>query len=343
MASIKLLWRFLEKKDTIWHDWVECNLIRGRTIWEAAVYPNASVRWKNILIIRDTVRPKIKFMIGSGQNVDFWEDWWCLSGPLIKQQGLRRARVRAYLGELKVSQFINQGVWDCTELNLPSEILEAIQRTPIHRNRDDWPIWTPTNSRNLSSKTVYEEVRARGQIGHWNKLFWFKKHIPKFSFISWLVAMGRISTFDKMRNWNISVNSECLLCNAADENRNHLFFECYFSKSILKKGFQWCCTRFPAEDSSWDTIYTWFIDHVKGNSFREHVLKIFWTSCIHRIWMERNHRLHNRSLLRWERIVAQIKNDVALACSNLKNIPNSALHSDICQNWGISPLILSVA
>lgn len=36
--------------------------------------------------------------------------------------------------------------------------------------------------------------------------------------------------------------------------------------------------------------------------------------------------------------MTMIKNDVAFTCSSLKNTPNYALHSDICQNWGIDPL-----
>lgn len=87
--------------------------------------------------------------------------------------------------DLRVCHFIKQGCWNVSDLNLPRDILDAIIRTTIHSDRDDWPIWVPTNASELTTKTVYEEVRARGQRGHWNDLFWFKNYIPKFSFMAW--------------------------------------------------------------------------------------------------------------------------------------------------------------
>lgn len=245
--------------------------------------------------------------------------------------------------ELKVHNLIKGNAWDCSDIELPNEIIEEIKRTPIFRGCEDHPIWVPTNSRVLSSKAVYEEIRFRGQRGPWITLFWFRGHIPKFSFIAWLVAKGRIPTFDKLRAWNFQVSGNCLLCSNFDETRDHLFFGCCYSKHILEFGFKWTCTRPPTGDKLWPTIVDWFSVHTRGNSFRKCVLKIFWTCCIHKIWKERNQRLHQGEGQSCERILMQIKNEVALACAQFNNIKRTATNWDICHSWGIDTKVLSPA
>lgn len=152
-----------------------------------------------------------------------------LYGPLIQQQELRRARMYGLNRSLKVSQIIKEGVWDCSELNLPHHIKEAIYSVPIHRDMPDKPVWVPNNAKVLPSKVIYDEVRQRGVRGDWNNLIWFSKHIPKFSFVTWLVALGRINTLDKLRTWSIETDSVCLLCMNNEETRDHLFFSCEYS------------------------------------------------------------------------------------------------------------------
>lgn len=132
---------------------------------------------------------------------------------------------------------------DCSNLELSREIIEEIKQTPIYSGMEDRPIWNPTNSMELTSKIVYDEVRIRGNRGYWKDLIWFKGHIPKFSFVTWMVAKGRIPTFDRMIAWNLQTSGICLLCGDSIETRDHLFFDCSYSKHILETGLQWTCTR----------------------------------------------------------------------------------------------------
>lgn len=341
VTSIKLIWRYLENKNSIWHDWVRQKFLKGRSIWVISPPASASIRWKAIMKVREDIRHKIKFVIGNGQQVDFWEDWWCYTGPLILQPGIRRARLRELNGAATVEQIIKDGVWECDNLELPAYLLEAIYQTPIHREQPDRPLWVPSNSMQPSSKVFFNEIRARRQRGYWSSLFWFKGHVPKFGFFAWLVSLGRISTFDKMIEWNIPVNNSCLLCHDSEESRNHLFFECKYSKQLLQLGFQWCCTTSIPGDKSWPNVLNWFVTNARGCSFRKFVLKTFWICCIHRIWKERNLRLHHGREQNWERLMVHIKNEVAMSCSNLKNIKRNATHWEICQSWGINLNILS--
>lgn len=48
--------------------------------------------------------------------------------------------------------------------------------------------------------------------------------------MAWLVALGRIHTFDKLRAWNLIADSTRLLCYNVEESRDHNFFDYDFQK-----------------------------------------------------------------------------------------------------------------
>lgn len=58
----------------------------------------------------------------------------------------------------------------------------------------------------------------------WARGIWFSMATPKFTFITWLAMLDRLSTMDRVSKWNQGVDTTCVLCNDATETRNHLFF-----------------------------------------------------------------------------------------------------------------------
>ena len=85
---------------------------------------------------------------------------------------------------------------------------------------------------------------------YWHKTIWFKEHIPRNAFISWLALRRRLPTKDRLRRWGLNVSGTCVLCNLEIETHRHLFFECfslawYGSLLLLKFGFlllTLCCS-----------------------------------------------------------------------------------------------------
>ena len=73
---------------------------------------DASWSWKNILALRDEVRPFIKSQLSDGQSITFWFDTWVSNAPLsnlcshrdILELGLNKFN--------KVSDFLVDGQWD---------------------------------------------------------------------------------------------------------------------------------------------------------------------------------------------------------------------------------------
>lgn len=60
--------------------------------------------------------------------------------------------------------------------------------------------------------------------------------MPKHAFICWLTIMNRLPTKDRLLKWGLNVDVMCLLCGAAEESRDHVFFSCPFAKEFVV----WC-------------------------------------------------------------------------------------------------------
>jgi hypothetical protein len=61
---------------------------------------------------------------------------------------------------------------------------------------------------------------------------WNSKALPKLKVFSWLLMIDRLNTKDLMlrKHWHIESGPECVLCQQVImEDRDHLFFECFFA------------------------------------------------------------------------------------------------------------------
>lgn len=79
---------------------------------------------------------------------------------------------------------------------------------------------------------VWNIIRLRGTRQRWNKLIWGSYVSPKHSFISWLAIQNKLLTKDRLRSWGCDVEEICVLCGAACETRDHLFFTCFFKEFV---------------------------------------------------------------------------------------------------------------
>lgn len=72
-------------------------------------------------------------------------------------------------------------------------------------------------------------LRGDVDVEPWTKAIWTSRSIPRQSFHVWLLALNRIPTRDRLLSWGLQVPPLCLLCNNANESRDHLYWDCGFS------------------------------------------------------------------------------------------------------------------
>lgn len=69
-----------------------------------------------------------------------------------------------------------------------------------HEDIEDSVIWTLSTAGTYSTKSVWEALRSKAPEVGWWPMVWYKKHVPRWSFILWLAILGRLSTKDRLHN-----------------------------------------------------------------------------------------------------------------------------------------------
>lgn len=102
----------------------------------------------------------------------------------------------------------------------------ARERIKLEGNR---VVWTESPNGSFSVRSAWGCLRPRGPSVVWHKIVWFSRMIPRHAMILWLAMRKRLSTLDKLAAFGITQRTRCILCEADEENHEHLFFSCSFS------------------------------------------------------------------------------------------------------------------
>ena len=84
----------------------------------------------------------------------------------------------------------------------------------------------------FSTSQTWDIIREKSPKVTWSKGIWFTGATPKFSFLIWVAIHNRLAIGDRILRWNPQAMTTCWLCKAAFETRDHLFFECDYSKEV---------------------------------------------------------------------------------------------------------------
>ncbi|XP_038990693.1 uncharacterized protein LOC120113695 [Hibiscus syriacus] len=140
----------------------------------------------------------------------------------------------------------------------------------------------------VRDKWIWDKVRICRDKVRWHKIIWFPAHIPKFSLISWMAILDRLSTKDRLIRFGLTMDADCVVCGTGLESRDHLFADCPFSREVWNAVLSSC--GFRSVMLNWDDRLNWLIDNLRGNSLRVRILKLAWTAFLYYIWEERNYR-----------------------------------------------------
>ena len=275
-------------------EWVRSSLLKQGSIW--AVKDNTclgSWMWKKVLKYRDIAKSLYRTEIKNGARTSFWFDNWSDMGRLIDIAGDRgiidmgiakHATVaEAWTNRRRRRHRVNY-------LNQMEEILSLKWQSQQHE--EDRVLWRGKNDAfhtTFSTKDTWNHTRTTTNKVAWYKGVWFAQAIPKLAFCMWLAVQNRLSTGDRMVQWNMGVEPTCVLCNSELENRDHIFFSCSYAKEVWE----------PLAKTIYKTRYTtdWqAIIHSVSNHWPNRI-EGFLARCvlqatIHTIWRERNERKH---------------------------------------------------
>ena len=128
-----------------------------------------------------------------------------------------------------------------------------------------------------------KQFTHKGRLFFWHRQVWFQGRILKHAFITWVIARNRLGTRDRMRSRGLQVPSTCVLCNAADETRHHLFFDCSYSSEV----WAFFCSRLNINPPSlFEDGLRWLRNPSLGE-FVKLIIKLVYQAGLYSIWKER--------------------------------------------------------
>lgn len=293
VCMLKLIWRILSAR-SLWVDWVQRELVRSSSFW---TIPEGRVAgswmWRKILKYRDLAKDFHRVEIHDGRSASFWHDRWSALGVLFTTLGPR--------GFIDLGLSSDATVADAVSLRgrrhrqdfliRVSHELDVI-RTRGLTTQEDVAVWRGVSGafkHSFSTKETWDQLRNSSPKVDWHSGVWFSKATPKFSFVVWLAAKNRLSTGDRMRVWNVAVNPKCCFCNAPMESRDHLFFDCAYSREI------WLGLMGGLLSTSYSHSWRDLIGLLTGNALDAKtlfLLRYCFQCVVHTIWLERNQRRH---------------------------------------------------
>ncbi|KAK7260138.1 hypothetical protein RIF29_25934 [Crotalaria pallida] len=98
--------------------------------------------------------------------------------------------------------------------------------------------WLHSSDGSYSIKSGYSVLMNDNQPFAGFRIAWNSFSVPKHAFIVWLTLHDRLKTRSRLSHF-LHILTVCNFCNSGVETRNHLFFACDWSSSLLEPACNW--------------------------------------------------------------------------------------------------------
>ncbi|XP_062093420.1 uncharacterized protein LOC133799418 [Humulus lupulus] len=142
----------------------------------------------------------------------------------------------------------------------------------------------------------------------WNNYVWGRLNIPKHRFIFWLAMKEKLRTRVQISKYDPSIDHSCLLCGDQDEDEQHLFFACPYSRSCLARLKTWLSWRTRAKDNG--RLLLWIDKAKQIIKVRKQIIIVVLAALVYHIWLVRNYALWNHKVWCINHTVQRMQNEV---------------------------------
>ncbi|XP_048624100.1 uncharacterized protein LOC106453611 [Brassica napus] len=332
-CCLRLIWLLFFQSGSIWVAWFKEEVLHGdlSNLWTTV--PNRRFSWQvnKLLKLSPLIYNWIYLRVSNGLSCRFWSDNWSPFGNMRSFLQLGANTSMGIPETATLASLYQNNSWRLPPARSEEQVqLHTYLTTITFTEGQDSYEWVIDGRLNHSYSigTVYHNLREQGPIVPWTQTVWNKGGIPRHSFLSWLFVLNRCPTRDRIIGWGLQSSLLCLLCNAASESRNHLFFECNFSWGLWGS-LALRCGLSP--NRSWDGVMA----QLQGQSRRSPkgmLTLLCWQGCIYWLWSERNARLHRnifRSVDAMARLIDRQLRDKILSFRDT----NRSVSSVMMQQW----------
>lgn len=199
-ALAKLGWKLLTDPNNWWVRIMSAKYLRNKSFFTVKKSSQASLAWKGILDSRELLKEGMRWIVGNGQQINFWLFNWVYPFPLINFLN-ENDRLRIDSNDL-VSDYLSNNVWNSEKLLqfLPPQVVYKITSIPLPlHNVEDEFIWGPAGNGRFSINSA-SELQAQKTIAHSKSkllsLMWKLPMPPKVKIFSWQLIRNRLRSKD---------------------------------------------------------------------------------------------------------------------------------------------------
>ncbi|XP_021737524.1 uncharacterized protein LOC110704044 [Chenopodium quinoa] len=167
-----------------------------------------------------------------------------------------------------------------------------------------------------SISKVYKWIQGPHQDVSWYPWVWNRFNIPKQGFILWMDLQDRLRTRSLLVDWGVCQDNVCLLCGNAVESREHLFFDCDYSRKCLSGISEWL--GIPETDFSIDRSWKQWGKEVK-DSIKRKICLAALAAMVYQIWYVRNKALWLKVVIHPRVVCKVICTEVIQRCKQMIN------------------------
>lgn len=133
-----------------------------------------------------------------------------------------------------VSALLSNNTWNNHMDGMRSQMQYSIKNISIQKNKQtDFWHWIPNKDGKFNIISAWNHIRPKYIKFNWAKVIWDNKCAPKMSICTLLAKLNRPHTKDKLSKWNTDIDKYCTLCTNQIEDRDHLFFNCTYSRTLF--------------------------------------------------------------------------------------------------------------
>lgn len=162
-----------------------------------------------------------------------------------------------------------------------------------------------------SVKSIYSILTGNFTKIHRDKYVWERMIRPKHRFFLWLMKMDRIQTTKRLYAMGIATTDQCLICGLQEENQEHLFFECSYSKAVLRRIITWMGIQHSNLNAQ--SLMHW-ISRCKEAKFKKQVYAAVLGALVYHIWRVRNEVYWSQKVSSVNNTVNRVQEDVIERC-----------------------------
>lgn len=162
---------------------------------------------------------------------------------------------------------------------------------------------------------------------------WWKRRIPRYAFINWMMQWRRLPTADRLLNWGMKIAANCCLCGKERETHEQLFLSCSYAKKVWGAVMNYCgMGKVPTR---WQEYQSWIQRNPGGNKFQKELVLLANSAVIYMLWWERNKRLFEGKVRDHTVLSLHIKNTIRIYVGEWRGVRKTRTNWRRCVEMGI--------